>query len=202
MSSWLHLRLMLCLLKSKKKQYPDKKPLELQKLSDTQWSCQYASINAICCRYNCLLLTLKEILTSLDHKREVEAKVLLNQIQSFSFIISLVMFHCILSCTKQLSDQLQSSTVDLYRASELVSRTKSMLQHFCTDEYWNQVYKYATVIAKLHSIPEGLHDDLRPSQKRRRPAHLENSVITESVGSREPTTTKDHFKANLYLAIC
>ena len=40
-----------------------------------------------------------------------------------------------------------------------------MLQHFHSDEYWNQVYKYATDIDKLQSIPEGVHDDLRPSRK-------------------------------------
>lgn len=104
------------------------------------------------------------------------------------------MFDRILSCTKQLSDQLQSSTVDLYRASELVSGTKSM---FRTDEYWSQVYRYAADIAKLHSIPEDTTNaDTRPSRKRRRPAYLEESVVTETVGSREPTTI-DHFKTNL-----
>lgn len=76
-----------------------------------------------------------------------------------------------------------------------------MLQHFRTNEYWNQVYKYVTDIAKLHSIPKGVNDDLRPSRKRRRPAHLEDIVITEFVGSRELTTTKDHFKTNLYLPV-
>lgn len=75
-----------------KKQYPDKQPMELQKLSDTRWSCRSASINSICCRYDCLLLALEEISTSFDHSKAVEAKGLLYQIHSFSFIISLVMF--------------------------------------------------------------------------------------------------------------
>ncbi len=44
-----------------------KQPIELQKLSDTHWSCRYASINAICCRYDCLLATLEDISKSSDH---------------------------------------------------------------------------------------------------------------------------------------
>ncbi len=62
------------------------------------------------------------------------------------------MFDRILSCAKQLSDQLQSLTVDLFRASELVAGTKGMLVQFRTDEYWSTVCRYATVIVKLHII--------------------------------------------------
>ena len=105
------------------------------------------------------------------------------------------MFDRILPCTKQLSDQLQSSTVDLSRASDLVSATTNMLHHFRTDDYWTQVYTYATDIAKLHSIPVE-SDDPNP-RKRRRPAHLDDSVITESVGFWEPTTTSCHFKTKV-----
>ncbi len=182
-----------------KKEHPDKQPLELQKLSDTRWACRYASINAICRTYDCLLLTLEAISTSSDHSKAVVAKGLLYQIKSFTFIISLVMFDRILPCTKQLSDQLQSSTVDLSRASDLVSATTNMLHHFRTDDYWTQVYTYATDIAKLHSIPVE-SDDPNP-RKRRRPAHLDDSVITESVGFREPTTTSCHFKTKVYFPV-
>ena len=134
-----------------KKQHPDKQPLQLQKLSDTRWACRYAAVNT-CCTYNSILLTLEEISLSSDHSKAVEAKGLLYQVQSFSFIVSVVVFDQILSCTKQLSDQLQSSKIDLYRASELVSASKAMLQCFHTDEYWDQVYSYATGIANAHSI--------------------------------------------------
>lgn len=39
-------------------------------------------------------------------------------------------FDRILSCTKQLSDQLQSSKIDLYRASELVQHQKLLFSPF------------------------------------------------------------------------
>ena len=52
---------------------------------------------------------------------------------------------------------------------------------------------YTTDITKTQSIPERESSDVRP-RKRRRPAHLADSVLTELVGSREPLTTSEHFK--------
>ncbi len=133
-------------------------------------SCRYAEINTICRTYNFLLIALEEISLSSDHSKAMEANGLLHQVQSFSFIVSLVMFDRILSCTEQLSDQLQSSKIDLYYSSELVTASKAMLQLFRTDEYWDRVYSYATDIATAHSISAEF--DLLTTRKRRRPAHL------------------------------
>ena len=56
-----------------------------------------------------------------------EACDLLNQIKSFSFVIALITFDRILSSTKQLSDNIQSSSIDLSRATELVLANVSLL---------------------------------------------------------------------------
>ena len=96
-----------------------------------------------------------------------------------------------------LSNQLQSSKIDLSIASELVVATKSVLSEYRTTEYWNKIYEYATQIAHLHSI------DIQPtpSRKRRRPAHLADSVILESVGSRENESTSECLKIQFYLPV-
>ena len=86
-----------------KHHYPHKQPMELQKLSDTCWVCCYAAVNAICC-------TLEEIAESTD--ASAAARGLHCQVKSFSFLISLITFDRVLTCTKQLSDQLQNSTFD------------------------------------------------------------------------------------------
>lgn len=140
-----------------KKMHPDRHPLELQKLSDTRWACRYAAINTVCRAYDSILSALDEISGSSDHSKAVEAKGLLFQVQSFPFIVSLVVFDRILSCTKQLSDQLQSSKIDLFRASELVSATKSMLECYRTDEHWDQLYKYAADKSNAHHISTELN---------------------------------------------
>ena len=74
-----------------------------------------------------------------------------------------------------------------------------MLQCFCSDEYWDQVYSYATDIANAQSI--STHFDTPTTRKRRSPAHLQDSIITESVGSCQPSTVSGYFKASLYLPV-
>ncbi len=75
--------------------------------------------------------------------------------------------------------------------------TKSVLSEYRTTEYWNKIYDYATQIAHLHSI------DIQstPLRKRRRPAHLADSVILESVGSRENESTSECLKIQFYLPV-
>ena len=96
--------------------HSDKQPLQLQKLSDTRWACQ--AVNAICRTYDSILATLEDIGDGSDHVKAVEAKGLYHQVATFAFIISLV-----LSSTKSLLDQLQSTHVDFAEAADLVLAT-------------------------------------------------------------------------------
>lgn len=137
--------------------HPDKRPVELQQLSDTRWVC----------RYTALLLTIEDVADSSDARKAIEARGLLHQIKTFPFIVSLVMFNRILGCTKHLSDQLQSSTIDLSVASDTILATKCTLEDYRSSEYWMKVYKYSTDIASLHSISP---QEIEPKRKRRPPS--------------------------------
>ena len=64
------------------------KALELQKLSDTRWVCQYAAVNALCRTYDSLILTVEEVADS-SFNEYIEARGLLHQITSLSFLLSL-----------------------------------------------------------------------------------------------------------------
>ena len=129
----------------------------------------------------------------------IEARGLYNQVKSFSFLISLNTFDKILICTKQLSEQLQSSTVDLSHASELVLATMSLLTEYRTNDCWERIYTYTSEIAKLHEIDSHTFDIER--RQRKRPAHLNDSVLLESVGNREPLSTSQDLKNHLYFPV-
>ena len=98
----------------------------------------HGSVNATCRTYDSLLTTLEDIGDGSDHIKAIEAKGLYYQVANFSFIVSLVMFDRILSCTKCLSDQLQSTQVDLAQAADLVLATKSTLEEYCADTFWEK----------------------------------------------------------------
>ena len=169
---------------------PNRQHMELQKLSDTRWICRYAAVNAVCRTFDAILLTIEEVAESTDASKAIEARGLYNQVKSFSFLISLITFDKILICTKQLSEQLQSSTVDLSHASELVLATMSLLIEYRTNDYWERIYTYTSEIAKLHEIDSHTFDIER--RQRKRPAHLNDSVLLESVGNREPLSTSQN----------
>ena len=73
-----------------------------------------------------------------DRVKAAEAEGLLHQIKSFKFLISLILFWQIFSCTKSLSDQLQSTTINLSKAAELVNSTLDTLQIFRSDQEWEK----------------------------------------------------------------
>ena len=154
-------------------------------------------VNAVCCSYESLLLTIEVVANSFDARKAIEARGLLHQIRTFSFIVSLVMFDGILGCTKHLSDQLQSSSIDLLVASDLVLATKSMLNDYRTTEYWRKVYKYSTDIASVHSITR----QTEPKRKRRLPSHLADSVSFESTGFRAEQCTSEELKITIFFPV-
>lgn len=178
---------------------PNRQHMELQKLSDTCWICHYAAVNAVCRTFDAILLTIEEVAESTDASKVIEARGLYNQVKSFSFLISLITFDKILICTKQLSEQLQSSTVDLSHASELVLATMSLLNEYRTNDYWERIYTYTSEIAKLHEIDSHTFDIER--RQRKRPAHLNDSILLKSVGNREPLSTFQDLKNHLYFPV-
>ena len=179
---------------------PHKQPLELQKLSDTRWVCRYAAVNAVCRTYDSLILTVEEVADSSvsEYTQAIEARGLYHQIKSFSFVVALITFDQILTCTKQLSDKLQSTSIDISRASELILATKSLLLQYRSDEYWGKVYDYATRVAGLHNI--AVEVTTQP-KRRKRPAHLRDSVVYECTGSKENPSVRDEFKTQLYFPV-
>jgi hypothetical protein len=75
------------------------------------------------------LLTIEDVLVGRDVKKAIEARGFYCQKKSFPFLVSLITFDRILTC---MSDQMQSSTLDLSLATELVLATKTTLMEYHT----------------------------------------------------------------------
>ena len=116
---------------------PDKPPRQLQRLLDTRW---YLAVDAVCSTFDSVLATLEEIANGDDRSRSTEATGIWTQVQSFKFLVSLITFWRVLSCTKSLSDQLQSREIDLAKAADLVLATTITLKEFRSDNQWNHIY--------------------------------------------------------------
>lgn len=155
-------------------------------------------MNTVCHTYDAILATLSEIADVDDAAKAVSAKGLLSQVKSLSFILTLVTFDRILSCTKQLSDILQSQQCDLARAVDLVSATIDTLEEFRSDSSWSHLFSYVQQVAELNEIAV---TEYQQKRQRRLPSWFEDSLVQESVGSRESVSTSDGYKVNLYFPI-
>ena len=82
--------------------------------------------------FDAILATLEDMG---DGMKATQATGLLLQIKTFHFLLSLITFDKILSITKGLSDVLQSATLDLAKAADLVSETIETIKDFQTDRH-------------------------------------------------------------------
>ena len=151
----------------------------------------------MCHTYDAILATLTEIADSDDATKAVTAKGLLSLVKSFSFIIILVIFDRILSCTKQLSD-LQSQQCDLAKAVDLVSATVEKLEEFRSDASWSHLFSYVQHVAELNDVAV---TEYQQKRQRRLPSRFEEGIVLKSVGSRENISTGDGYKVNIYFPV-
>lgn len=142
----------------------------------------------MCHTFDALLAALEEIVDSDDHKKAVEAKGPLLQVKSFIFLLLFITFDRVFSCTKRLSDLLQSQHCDLAKATDLVSATIETLDKFRSDSSWQHLFDYAQQVAELHDIP--VHS-LQPKRHTRLPSRFDDSVVLESTGSRVCISTNN-----------
>lgn len=66
---------------------------------------------------NQLVSALEDIANGDDQAKRVEAMGLLLQVNTFKFLLSLMVFYRVLTCTKGLSDHLQNPRLDLGKTS-------------------------------------------------------------------------------------
>uniref|UniRef100_A0AAX7VMJ6 TTF-type domain-containing protein n=1 Tax=Astatotilapia calliptera TaxID=8154 RepID=A0AAX7VMJ6_ASTCA len=122
----------------KKDIYPEA-PRELQRLSDTRWACRYSACKTVMDRLPAILRVLHEIDLENSGDRSVEARGLLAQID-LTFIGNLSTFRKILGEIKLLSDVLQSPSLDLAKAVDLIHALQDTLDQYrsesCFDELW------------------------------------------------------------------
>ena len=65
--------------------HPNKQHRQLQRLSDTCWSCSYSVVDAVCSTFDLVLATLEELANGEDRSRAVEATGIWTQVQKFKY---------------------------------------------------------------------------------------------------------------------
>ncbi|XP_019718752.1 zinc finger MYM-type protein 1 isoform X1 [Hippocampus comes] len=169
-------------------------PRELQRLSDTRWACRFIALRNIMDRLPALKRVLQEIAE--EHgERSVEARGLLAQI-NFEFTVHLVVLRKVFGETKLLSDILQSLTLDISKAVDLVEALVKTLSDFRQESFFDDVWDEVLNVF-------GQCDPTPPAEKRPKTlsSKLSQHCVLTTLGQREPERDKDWFRTNFFYPV-
>uniref|UniRef100_A0A8C6P238 Zinc finger MYM-type protein 1-like n=1 Tax=Nothobranchius furzeri TaxID=105023 RepID=A0A8C6P238_NOTFU len=183
-------------IKMQKKVYPDQRPLELQKLSDTSWSCRETALKTMRKVLPALMQFLGEI-TQQDppDSSAGDAMILLKNI-NFEFLLCLEITCPIFQVTATASDALQQKDMDLASAYKIVDGVLNRLSHSRTEEEFEKMYQQAT--EKAASVGLDPPSEV-PGQARRRkvPAKFKFTATT-ATAEHVFTTPQEYYRAKVY----
>ncbi|XP_040890423.1 zinc finger MYM-type protein 1-like isoform X2 [Toxotes jaculatrix] len=170
-------------------------PRELQRLSDTRWACRFIALRNIMDRLPALKRLLQEIAQERNGEKSVEARGLLAQID-FEFTVHLVTLRKVFGETKLLSDMLQSSTLDISKAVDLVDALVKTLNDFRQESFFDDVWdEVLNVFEQCDPTP--------PAAKRQKTlsSKLSQHCVLTTLGQRESERDKDGFRTNFFYPV-
>lgn len=171
-------------------------PRELVKLSDTRWACRALACRNLMDRLPAVLRVLQDISTENHRDRSIDARGLLAQID-LTFIGLLATFRKLFGNTKLLSDLLQSPSVDLAMAVDMVESLCDTFQEYRTETFCDQLWHDIVETAKQCNI--AIQDGEKRSQKVS--SRLGGSYVTCTIGLRKDNYDKDTFRQRLLYPI-
>ena len=173
-------------------------PRELQKLSDTRWACRYLACRNLMDRLPAVLRVLHDIATENSGERSVDARGLLTQLD-ISFVSLLATFRRLLGDAKVLSDTLQSPSLDLAMAVDLVSALKDSFQEYRKETFVDNLWKSIVDTATKCNIAI---ENAEKKRSQKVNSRLGGSVITSTLGQRKCNDgDKDSFRRTIFYPI-
>ncbi|KAJ3582868.1 hypothetical protein NHX12_000159, partial [Muraenolepis orangiensis] len=151
-------------------------PRELPKLSDVRWACRFYACRNLMDRLPAVLRVLHDIDEEHNGDRCVEARGLHGQID-LNFIGLLATFRKILGDTKLLSDLLQSSSLDLARAVDLIEALQDTLVHYRDESSFGELWTEVLDIAQQCNISTERVSIRQPKTS----SALHGSVVTSTI---------------------
>lgn len=175
--------------------------MHLEKLVDTRWAYWYTSLQKVKKRYS----EIKEVLTilTLEGDQTIRASGLLEEISSFKFILILHIMKMVLKIIYCLSNELQSSSILLPKAMDLVKSTKEDIHALRNDESYVNINEKS----KLFAIKNGLTDkeaQLKNKQLQRNlifNKHLNDYYVDSTLGKMNRLECTESAKSEVYFAI-
>jgi hypothetical protein len=142
----------------------------LTRAGDTRWGSHFGTLLRLTSLFPSVCDVLNMIVEdSTDSKQRVEARLLLDSLQSFEFIFKLLLMRNVLGITNDLCQALQRKDQDIVNAMSLVKLSKQRLQNM-RDDGWPSLLSEVALFCEKHDIDIVNMDDafvLRGKPKRK-----------------------------------
>lgn len=129
-------------------------------------------------------------------ERSVGARGLLPQID-VQFIVFLAIFKKLFGDAKLLSDMLQSSSLDLAKAVDLVEALISSFESYKSEQLFDDLWNSVLDVAKQCDVCI----DTAPKRKRTLSSKLEGYHVLSTVGSQGTDNSKDYFRTGIFYQV-
>ncbi|KAL7400994.1 hypothetical protein ABVT39_021214 [Epinephelus coioides] len=171
-------------LKKQKELEPKVQCIELKRLSDTRWACQYPALCAIKKALPSIRATLQDIISQPNPRRSAEARAISAFIDE-QFVLHLTLFEDLFRLTKFMSDQLQSTDLDLASAGDLAQSVISAISEKRTEDSWTDIREQAEELCEKASITA--QSPPRDKRQAQPPRHLKGFVVEAPTERRHDT---------------
>uniref|UniRef100_A0A8C8R7F8 Uncharacterized protein n=1 Tax=Pelusios castaneus TaxID=367368 RepID=A0A8C8R7F8_9SAUR len=162
------------------------KQKELVWLSDTRWSCQVNSVNA-------LISNFPAVVQCLADSESLVAPGVLGKVCKLPTVYCLFMFQSLLSTTETFHKLLQKENLDLAKAIDVKKAVCSSLKDMRTNEKAKALYEKARALCVNSGI-----DIKETALQRRKQKHIDDFIVESVGGASEDIRTPDHFKTKLF----
>ncbi|XP_066970147.1 zinc finger MYM-type protein 1-like [Macrobrachium rosenbergii] len=180
-----------------KAMYPEDRPLELQKLSDTRWACRESALRTM----KKVIPALKQFLEEIVQKDPPdtsagEASILLKSI-NFEFLVCLEIATPVFQETAYASNALQLKDLDLAASYRIVDGVLQSLRELRNDE------KFQEIFTKVKDRAESMAINLPsviPGQGRRRkmPERYKYSATSATTEDQQYQTLDDYYRVRVF----
>lgn len=145
----------------------------MKSISTTRWECRSEAVSAIKANYSSLLIAIDEI-TDSTNQADVRANGLdiLSHMKSFDFIFALELLEPILCLILKTSTCLQSSTINLLTAMQLVEALKNSLNSIRNVSNFDIIYKNSVRYCDDQNI------DIPVKRQRKISTKIDRSIYT------------------------
>lgn len=167
----------------------EEKAISLKSHCSTRWESRHSSIFALLARFPDVMKTLTRLKLTSD-KSDVRDKAgsLLKNIVKMEFLVPLVFWEKILQCTKAVSKMLQSETVDLSVATDLLKSAMDKVQSLRNN--FDAICQTAEGLANKWQFEAKFQNKI---------ARVKKKFFDELACDERLETAKDSFRIKVYL---